>query len=375
MSIFSAQTDNPTEEKREERAPRKINFKQTWLPRIAWALAVCMLGLMGYTLFQYFSGNSVLDFFRAVSLNPTSNTANRANLPEYSAPSSFQSVERDANLTTILPVGYRRNTVEHIVSVGDSIFGIGEEYNIEPESILWANYDVLRDDPHLISVGDVLRIPPVDGMLYKWKQYDSLEKVAQDYHATVEDILLFPGNNLDMTNPSIAPDTYIMIPGGYRELQQSWVVAVVPSGEAGVTMKINGPGGCVPTTTGPVGSLSFIWPTQNHTISGNDYWSGHQAIDITAYEGDSIYASDSGVVIYSGWNDTGYGYMVAIDHLVGGYVTLYAHLSSLNVSCGQGVNRGQVIGYAGSTGNSTGAHLHFEVRLNGGFVNPWQVLQ
>ena len=66
--------------------------------------------------------------------------------------------------------------------------------------------------------------------------------------------------------------------------------------------------------------------------------------------------------------------MVAIDHQ-NGYLTLYAHLSGFNVACGQSVTQGQVIGFCGSTGNSTGAHLHFEVRQNGGFINPWYVLQ
>jgi len=92
------------------------------------------------------------------------------------------------------------------------------------------------------------------------------------------------------------------------------------------------------------------------------------------YQGDAIFASDSGVVIYAGAISGGYGNMVMIDH-GNGYQTLYAHLSTINVSCGQSVYQGQVIGGCGSTGNSTGAHLHFEIRLNGGFINPWLVIQ
>ena len=101
---------------------------------------------------------------------------------------------------------------------------------------------------------------------------------------------------------------------------------------------------------------------------------GHQAIDAQCFQGDSIFASDSGVVIYAGAISGGYGNLVAIDHQ-NGYLTLYAHLSGFNVACGQSVSQGQVIGFCGSTGNSTGAHLHFEVRQNGGFINPWHVLQ
>jgi len=282
-------------------------------------------------------------------------------------------VERSANPDTVLPAGSREDVVEYEVAAGDSLFGIAKEYEVEPESILWANYDILNDDPHLISIGDRLKIPPVDGILYEWQQGDELEKVAAKYHATVDDILLYPGNDLDITNPVIEPGTYIMIPGGYREYR-TWVVAVTAGDNAGVTAQIAGPGSCTPSG-GYYGTYSFVWPAPYYgQVTGNDYWGGHQAIDAMCYEGDSIFASDSGVVIYAGSISGGYGNLVAIDHQ-NGYLTLYAHLSGFNVACGQSVAQGQVIGFCGSTGNSTGAHLHFEVRQNGGFVNPWYVLQ
>ena len=87
-----------------------------------------------------------------------------------------------------------------------------------------------------------------------------------------------------------------------------------------------------------------------------------------------IYAADNGVIVYAGWNDWGYGNVVVIDH-DGGWQTLYAHMSVLNVGCGQSVYQGDVIGYFGSTGNSSGPHLHFEM-LNESYgkVNPWNFL-
>jgi murein DD-endopeptidase MepM/ murein hydrolase activator NlpD len=124
---------------------------------------------------------------------------------------------------------------------------------------------------------------------------------------------------------------------------------------------------------GPVGSQAFIWPVGNHFLSGYDYLPYHLGIDIAAATGTPIYASDAGTVIYAGWNDSGYGFMVEIDHN-NGYQTLYGHMSSLAVRCGDSVAQGSYIGAAGSTGKSTGSHVHFEVRLNGGFVNPWYVL-
>jgi len=86
-----------------------------------------------------------------------------------------------------------------------------------------------------------------------------------------------------------------------------------------------------------------------------------------------VYASDGGVVVFSGWSTGGYGNTVVIDH-GNGYQTLYGHLSSAAAGCGRSVSQGTVIGYAGSTGNSTGTHLHFEVRYLGGFISPWYVL-
>ena len=129
-----------------------------------------------------------------------------------------------------------------------------------------------------------------------------------------------------------------------------------------------------PAAAGLTGRADLIWPSGTHTVSGNEYWSGHLGIDITAGEGADVWAADSGVVTMaqSGWN-YGYGNVVMIDH-GNGYATLYGHLSRIAVSQCDLVGAGQSIGAAGNTGNSFGAHLHFEVRLNGGFVNPWYVL-
>jgi murein DD-endopeptidase MepM/ murein hydrolase activator NlpD len=165
---------------------------------------------------------------------------------------------------------------------------------------------------------------------------------------------------------------WIVVPGGKRAFK-SWFVPTIARGAAGVGTAF-GPGGCTGDFTGgAVGGGGFIWPTANHYLSGNDYWSGHLGIDIAAGLGATVWASDGGVVVFAGWSNGGYGNMVMIDH-GNGWQTVYAHLSSVRVSCGESVSQGQSIGAAGSTGNSTGAHLHFETRNNGGFVNPWYVL-
>ena len=163
-----------------------------------------------------------------------------------------------------------------------------------------------------------------------------------------------------------------MAPGVHREFRH-WLIPTIPRGSAGCSSALYGDGACTGSYDGAYGTGSFIWPADNHTLSGNDYWSGHLAIDIAAGTGAAIYAADSGLVVYAGWVTGGYGTMVMIDH-GNGYQTLYAHLNSINTACGSSVYQGTVIGRAGSTGNSTGPHLHFEIRYMGGFINPWQVL-
>jgi LysM repeat protein len=262
------------------------------------------------------------------------------------------------------------NVVEYTVASGDSVFSIAKAHNIKPESLLWANYDTLQDSPDSLRVGQKLDIPPTDGVYYKWQQGDTLDSISKKFSASVDDILNWPGNNIDLANPDIKPDTYVMVPGGHREFVQ-WLIPSVARGSSSGTASIGGsscPGG------GPVGSTAFIWPTGNHYLSGNDFWSGHLGIDIAAGLGAPVWAADAGVVTIAqgGWNG-GYGNVVMIDH-GNGYMTVYGHLSQINVVPCQGVSAGRAIGLAGSTGNSTGAHLHFEIRQGGVNINPWYVL-
>jgi peptidoglycan glycosyltransferase len=131
--------------------------------------------------------------------------------------------------------------------------------------------------------------------------------------------------------------------------------------------------GCPGSPKGVVGSGKFIWPSVFQAISGEVFKEGHPGIDLSVPTGSVVYAADSGLVIFAGWSSQGYGNTIVIDH-GNGYKTLYAHLSQVSQYCGAKVNSGQVIGLSGSTGNSTGPHLHFEVRVPGGYLNPLKVL-
>ncbi len=222
---------------------------------------------------------------------------------------------------------------------------------------------------------------PVDGTYYEWQSGDGLNGVARGLNVRPEDIINYPGNNLDpatignYSNPNIKPGTWLIVPGGTREFI-SWSAPIgVTRQNPGVARQL-GPGACGVVSDGAVGYGYFIWPSNKHYLSGFDYSpeTNHRGIDIAGSLGEALYAVDAGVIVYAGWNDWGYGNMVVIDH-GNGWQSLYAHMSALNVVCGQSVGQGAVIGAVGSTGRSSGAHLHFELMHSSyGKVNPWLYL-
>jgi murein DD-endopeptidase MepM/ murein hydrolase activator NlpD len=359
--IKGTQTDSPT-----------IRKWQLW---VSWGVTVLLVALLVSMLFWQPSlaqeltekngGSS--EFSAEPIIEPSDDVI--ASMPNFEAENEAPFLIRYPETQTIAPTRPRTQPVNYEVVSGDAVFSIAKKFNISPETLLWSNYDVLQDNPHSLSIGQTLVIPPTNGILYEWQEGDTLDKLAGDFKASVDDILSWSGNKLDFTNPEIDPGEIVMIPGGEREFQQ-WVVPTYAVGRSGTNATL--PGGCE-VTGGAWGSGYFTWPADNHYLSGNDFWSGHLAIDIATASGALIYAADSGVVVFAGWDSHGYGNVVMIDHQ-NGYHTLYAHLNSYSVSCGSSVYQGNVIGYAGSTGNSTGPHLHFEIRYLGGFINPWTVL-
>ena len=347
------------------------------LPIVLWLMAFLCVGFMAIVIWQRTPIIRGTGTSRdgAVNTAYVENIVSNPGLPEMNeleAAKESEALDRKAFTTTYKPENQRTEAVTYTIEAGDSIFGIANKYDLEPETILWSNYDVLHDDAHNISVGDELIIPPDDGIYVKWKESDQLQRLADKYRVELKDVLTCPVNKLDITNPVIEAGNFILFPGGYRETAAFNPVVYEYSPNSGVKKGIAGPGGCEWDYRG-YGSGSFIWPTPTHSLVGNDFWSGHMGVDLATVMGGPIYAADGGTVVYAGPISGGYGIMVMIDHGTG-YQSLYAHLSGVAVSCGQGVSQGQVIGYGGSTGNSTGPHLHFEVRYGGGYVNPWQFL-
>ncbi len=293
---------------------------------------------------------------------------------------SFGGIPRLAQEHTIIPSRPREEIIKYTVQEGDTLFGIAEKFGLKPETILWGNYYILLDDPHALKPGQELNILPVNGTYHEWQAGEGLNGVAKYYGVTPEDIINYPTNNLDpatigdFANPNIPPGTWLIVPNGKREFI-SWSAPLGVTRENPASARVLGPGACDPVSGGAVGFGTFVWPANKHYLSGFDYSpsTNHWGIDIAGNEGEGVYATDAGVVVYAGWNNYGYGNMVMIDH-GNGFQSLYGHMSAFNVGCGQSVGQGDVIGAIGTTGRSSGPHLHFEIRAISSWVNPWDVL-
>jgi murein DD-endopeptidase MepM/ murein hydrolase activator NlpD len=347
------------------------SFKTNRFGMISWGITfIVVVSLLGATFWwtQVGSASPAMRPQPTASANHPQDSVNLPGPTQNAAPTS--GIGRQLELKTDVSQQSNYSVTSYQVVRGDSVFALAKQFNIKPETILYSNKDTLHDSPSNLAPGMTLVIPPVDGLLYTWKDGDTIDSVASQFKAKPEDILNWPGNDIDLTNPQIKPGTTIMIPGGHRELI-SWMefVPTLNRGNGTATSELGG-GSCNP---GPVG-MPGLWPTTGpHTISGNDFSPTHLGIDITAFEGTPVLASGAGVVVYATFSQYGYGNVIEIDH-GNGYATVYAHLSQFNVTRCEPVMQGQVIGDSGSTGNSTGPHLHFEVRLNGVNLNPWYIV-
>ncbi|MAF59298.1 MAG: peptidoglycan DD-metalloendopeptidase family protein [Candidatus Pacebacteria bacterium] len=234
----------------------------------------------------------------------------------------------------------------YVVREGDSLSQIAKMFGVTTHTIIWAN-DIQRGS--VIHEGQTLVILPVSGVRYTVKKGDSLKNIAKKYKGDVKEIEQFNGLS---ENATLAVGDIVIIPGGEIE---------TPKYSPRTTTRV------VRGTGGPSYSGYYIAPILSGRKSQGLH--GYNAIDFGTTVGEPIVAAASGIVIISkdyGWNG-GYGKYIVVDH-PNGTQTLYAHNIRNIVSPGQAVVQGQVIGYIGSTGRSTGPHVHFEVR---GAKNPF----
>lgn len=239
----------------------------------------------------------------------------------------------------------------YLVQSGDTLSSIAYKFDLKVNTLLWANNLTVRS---ILKLGQTLTIPPVNGVIHLVKKGETLNSIAKKYRADMEVVKEF--NKL--TDNQVKPGLNLVIPGGQ-------LVATAPIAPATKPSQLkNAP---VPPPALANRSTPLLWPTTSRRITQYFRWR-HSGLDIGNRTGEPIYAADDGVVVRAQWN-SGYGYNVMLDH-GNGTRTLYGHASRLLVAPGQQVSRGAVIALIGSTGRSTGSHLHFEVVVGGVKKNP-----
>lgn len=277
-------------------------------------------------------------------------------------PTIITGVDQPPAPIPIAGTGPRTKIIEYVVKPGDVIGRIAESFAISVETILWANNLSIRS---YIRPGDKLKILPQTGVLHKVKRGDTISKIARTYDTDTEKIIR--ANKLQAGGSDIVVGEELIIPDG----RKPYVAPVRRTTKTSQSFRsISAP---PPSVNAPAGS-GYLWPTSVRRITQYFGWR-HTGLDIGGPVGTPLYASRSGRVIKSqcGWNG-GYGCYIILDH-GGGVHTLYAHNSQLYVSVGEQVVQGQTIAAMGSTGRSTGPHIHFEVRVNGRRQNPLKYIK
>lgn len=314
---------------------------------LALALTVFVTGglLSGTTLVRSASGFTPNDFVSAADV-----LASFAD-PQTEIPSDRPRVE----------------ALDYVVEGGDTLSSIGEKFKVSGDAIRFANN---LSDENFLSVGQKLTIPPVSGIIYTVKAGDTVEGIAGKYKIAAQAIADF---NYIVDNEDLKVGARIMLPEAEippipAKFTPPPLAYRSPSGVQVPLSAYNEPGspGVVDGSTG-----TFGWPVSNRYIS-QYFYSYHLGIDIPGNQGDPIYAADGGQVARSGWWPGGFGNAVKIDH-GNGYSTMYAHMSAIEVSVGQIIGKGQLIGRVGNTGRSFGSHVHLAVQQNGRYLNPLSI--
>ena len=239
----------------------------------------------------------------------------------------------------------------YTVERGDTVGKLASRFGLQEATIRFNNFEIY--DPDLLEIGATVHLPVRDGVIYVVQGGDNLTAVSQNYDADVEATVAFAGNGLRSADEIWVGQTLLLVGGSASVASASFV--------------------------GEWSMPSFGWPmavTQISTYFGAPRWNSygyHTGVDWPAPYGTLIGSTAGGVVSFAGW-DSGYGYWVEVDH-GGGVRSRYAHLSEIFVGVAEWLEAGSLIGGVGTSGNSSGAHLHFEIIMNGQPVDPYRWLQ
>lgn len=276
----------------------------------------------------------------------------------------------------------------YYVQEGDTLLRVALEMGVDTDEmgcIIRPDFDPSQP----LVIGDLLEPMPVGSLCHQALQGESVRDIATLYGVNAATILAVPWNALSGNEyTTLDEGRYLRVPHvvvaaaepDFSEINMdspflAWMMSqpasLSPQQALGGDQVRRYPSLAPVPSDWPYGSGYFMWPTYGWLTQG--YRSDHRAIDIAAPAGSPVTASDRGVVIRAGWNNQGYGNFVIVDHNID-YLTLYAHMSDIFVQEGEIVAQGQILGTVGSTGNSTGPHLHFEIRDFGRLANPIEFL-
>jgi murein DD-endopeptidase MepM/ murein hydrolase activator NlpD len=242
-----------------------------------------------------------------------------------------------------------RDKVEtYTVKEGDTLAKIADTYGVSVDTIKWVN----NDKGDKLSIGETIKIPPVTGIVHTVAEGESVQSIAKKYKTDAQKIVNFPFNDFaDLDTFALNVGQTLIVPDGVQPEAPPILIPRAPQFVA-----LSG-----------VGEL--VWPTSG-VITQYPIWY-HMAYDIANPGAPGVAAANEGTAIVPAYMRYGYGNHIIVDQ-GNGFSTLYGHLSEIYVRSGDHVSRGQIIGRMGSTGRSTGTHLHFETRVNGTPVNPAQ---
>ncbi len=275
---------------------------------------------------------------------------------------------------TTIPDRPRNEVIKYTVEQGDTIIGIAERFGITPEAVVWGNDRRIVEG---LRPGLEINIVPENGVyIERHTGNTTIAEYAAQYR--IDDPYDIIDSEYNPELRGLEPDdsppsgTPIMIVGGVAE-QISWTPVVErtsgggsgssSSGAGGVEMISFAPGepGSCGRVENPGGGAFWSNPLASYTWM-RGFTSYHTGVDLAANVGTPVLAANTGRVIFAGWNSYGYGNTVVLAH--GPFTTLYGHMNSITVGCGQSVSAGAQVGAVGNTGNSSGSHLHFEIRYN-----------
>ncbi len=285
---------------------------------------------------------------------------------------------------TIAPARPRSGIEEYTIQQGDTLDKIAARFGISKDTLIWNNDGIYvnRLDP-----GDKLIIMPENGVLHKTAGDETIQSIADKYKVSPYAIIDSEYNRFPSTArpETVLPASFpVIVPGGTSTKKAVFwnpgvsVRAARPAVTGGSGASANaegeisfggGSGSCgYQPNVGGTGALRNPMPVGGYTMM-RGFFPGHSGVDLAAPVGTTVFAADGGTVIFAGWSNWGYGYSIVLAH--GNMLTLYGHLSRVGVRCGQRVGAGEPIGAVGNSGNSSGPHLHFEIRPGAGDpVNP-----